>query len=47
MGQKFTAKVLNDPKIEAVLAQLYQESDRQIGSLLLHYLPQLPNLLLG
>ncbi|MEM9507328.1 MAG: methyltransferase, partial [Cyanobacteria bacterium P01_E01_bin.35] len=47
MGRKSTSKVLNDRKIEAVLAQLYQQSDRQIGSLLLHYLPQLPNLLLG
>ncbi|MDJ0590609.1 MAG: tRNA (adenine(22)-N(1))-methyltransferase TrmK [Pleurocapsa sp. MO_226.B13] len=47
MNKISRAKVLNDPKIEAVLARLYQQSDRQFGSLLLHYLPQLPNLLLG
>jgi predicted O-methyltransferase YrrM len=40
-------QVLNDPKIEAVLIRLYQESDRQFSSLLLHYLPQLPNLFMG
>ena len=40
-------KVLNDTKVETVLAKLYQKADRQVGSLLVHYLPQLPNLLMG
>jgi predicted O-methyltransferase YrrM len=40
-------RVLQDSKIETVLTRLYQKSDRQVVSLLLHYLPQLPNLLLG
>lgn len=47
MSKTSRVKVIYDPKVEAVLARLYQESDRQFGSLFLHYLPQLPNLLLG
>ncbi|MDJ0717643.1 MAG: hypothetical protein QNJ54_26045 [Prochloraceae cyanobacterium] len=40
-------QVLNDPKVETVLAQLYQKADRQSKSLLFHYLlPQIPNLLM-
>lgn len=40
-------QVLNDPKVETVLAQLYQKADRQSKSLLFHYLlPQIPNLLI-
>jgi predicted O-methyltransferase YrrM len=38
---------LNDPQVQSVLDRLHGESDRQIGSLLLHYLPKLPGLLLG
>lgn len=39
--------VLGDPKVEAVLERLHQVADRQILQLVLHYLPQLPRLLLG
>lgn len=44
---KSKSGVFNDPVVEAVLARLHREADRQFGSLFWHYLPQLPGLLLG
>jgi predicted O-methyltransferase YrrM len=38
---------LNDAKVEAVLARLHQQANRQTWRLVLHYLPQLPRLVLG
>lgn len=39
--------VLSDERVRAVLRRLHSESDRQIPSVLLQLLPQLPRLLLG
>lgn len=47
MDKKPHSSILNDPKIEAVLNQLHNNADRQFNSLLLHYLPKLPRLLIG
>jgi predicted O-methyltransferase YrrM len=47
MNNNSSLKVLNDPAIAAVLDRLYKAADRQLGSLLWHYLPKLPGLLWG
>ncbi len=38
---------INDPKIEAALARLHAQAERQVWRQLLHYLPQLPRLISG
>ncbi|CAN1212582.1 Glr0328 protein [Tumidithrix helvetica PCC 7403] len=47
MNQLFKHSPINDRQIETVLNRLHKEADRQTGSLILHYLPQLPRLFLG
>ena len=39
--------VLPDGRVRAVLRRLHREADRQVPAVLLHFLPQLPRLLLG
>ncbi|MEH2168915.1 MAG: class I SAM-dependent methyltransferase [Nostoc sp.] len=39
--------VLNDARVETVLARLHTEASKQLGALILHYLPKLPGLFLG
>ncbi|AFY30707.1 O-methyltransferase [Calothrix sp. PCC 7507] len=38
---------ISDRQIETVLNRLHKEANKQVGSLILHYLPQLPRLFLG
>ncbi|WP_437533192.1 class I SAM-dependent methyltransferase [Sorangium sp. So ce726] len=39
--------VLPDGRVRAVLRRLHNEADRQVPGVLLHFLPQLPRMLLG
>ncbi|TKD00548.1 O-methyltransferase [Polyangium fumosum] len=39
--------VLPDARVRAVLRRLHDEADRQVPSVLLHFLPKLPRMLLG
>ncbi|HVK63517.1 MAG TPA: methyltransferase, partial [Polyangium sp.] len=39
--------VLPDGRVRAVLRRLHDEADRQMPGVLLHFLPQLPRMLLG
>jgi predicted O-methyltransferase YrrM len=39
--------VLPDGRVRAVLRRLHDEADRQVPGVLLHFLPQLPRMLLG
>jgi predicted O-methyltransferase YrrM len=44
---KHPSTLLNDARVEAVLARLHQQAQRQTWRLVLHYLPQLSRLILG
>lgn len=47
MSQLSKPSALNDTKIETVLARLHAEANKQLGGLILHYLPKLPGFFLG
>jgi predicted O-methyltransferase YrrM len=47
MNQSLKHSSISDRQVQTVLNRLHQEADKQTGSLILHYLPQIPNLFLG
>ena len=47
MSKLSKKSVLNDARVETVLARLHAEADKQFSGLILHYLPKLPGLFLG
>jgi predicted O-methyltransferase YrrM len=47
MNQSFKHSPISDRQIETVLNRLHKAANQQVGSLILHYLPQLPRLFLG
>ena len=47
MSKKSNISAINDVKIEKTLQNFYQKANKQIPSLILHYLPQLLRLFAG